>query len=188
MRIVRLYDRVTSKPHHTPLLKLSFIALSSISLARSIRTQRGVTLARPATTSIPTMLLFPLYAIVIWLLAAHWRRTWKAFAAVFLGTFILLLIEYTLFRVADLKFDLVQPKQALGLLIPFTFLVFFVGLFIACQKRPVPSPIHCTTCHYDLSGLNPISLRCPECGTPWRGVGSGFAPTRTACRGPHKQK
>ncbi|MGE3107995.1 MAG: hypothetical protein AB7G11_10920 [Phycisphaerales bacterium] len=121
------------------------------------------------------MLLFPLYAVVIWALAAKWRRTWKGFAAVLVGTVLLLLIEYTLYRLGNLKLPLIQPKQALGLLIPFTVLVFLVGVFIACQRRPTPSPIHCTKCHYDLTGLNPAGLHCPECGAEWRGVGSGFA-------------
>lgn len=121
------------------------------------------------------MLLFPFYAVAIWLLAAKWRRTWKGFASVFLGTTFLVLIEYTLYRIGTMKITAIEPNQALGLLIPFTFLVFVVGLFIACQRRAVPSPIHCTRCHYDLSGLTPLGLRCPECGAPWRGVGSGFA-------------
>lgn len=133
------------------------------------------------------MLLFPFYAVAIWLLAAKWRRTWKGFAAVIVGTAVLLVIEYTLYRIGNLKSGPVQPQQALGLLIPFTVLVFGVGLFIACQRRAAPSPIHCKRCHYDLTGLRPVGLRCPECGAEWRGVGSGYTKSnRPPARGPWK--
>lgn len=134
------------------------------------------------------MLLFPLYAVVIWLLAAKWRRTWKGFAAVLIGTAILLVIEYTLYRIGSLPLTMVQPKQALGLLVPFTVLVFGMGLFIACQRPPAPSPIHCAMCHYDLTGLNPVGLKCPECGATWRGVGSGYVSKGVRCRGPYKHE
>lgn len=121
------------------------------------------------------MLLFPFYALVIWLLAAKWRREWKGFAVVIGGTGFLLFIEYTLFKLGSLKIGVTEPETVLGLLIPFTVFVSLIGLFIACQPRRAPSEVHCGTCFYDLTGLGPVELKCPECGAAWRGRGSGYA-------------
>ena len=34
------------------------------------------------------MLLFPFYAVAIWLIAGRWRRRWQGLAAVILGTLV----------------------------------------------------------------------------------------------------
>ncbi len=121
------------------------------------------------------VLLFPFYAVVIWLLAAKWRREWRGFAVVLGGTAFLLLVEYTLFKLGSVKIGVIEPETAIALLVPFTILIFLVGLFIACQPRSAPSEVHCRTCFYDLTGLQPVELKCPECGAAWRGRGSGYA-------------
>ncbi|MBC7770881.1 MAG: hypothetical protein H7210_00165 [Pyrinomonadaceae bacterium] len=121
------------------------------------------------------MLLFPLYAGIMWLLAAKWRREWKGFAVVLGGTLFMLFIEYTLYKLGALNIGSIDPGGALGLLVPFTVFVSAVGLFIACQPRSAPSEVHCKTCFYDLTGLDPVELTCPECGGAWRGRGSGYA-------------
>lgn len=132
--------------------------------------------AGPENTS--RVLLFPIYAILIWLFAAQWRRQWKGFAVVGVGTLVLLVIELSLLRLAGgerrgiVFIPGLAPGQVLFLLLVFTGLVAGVGLFIACSRPAPPSDMHCPRCFYDLHGLDPVNLHCPECGRLWTGKGS----------------
>lgn len=118
------------------------------------------------------MLAFPFFAVMIWFLAAHFRRRWQSFFAVAVGTALLCLIEFLLWR-AQFKYERwIVPQQVIWLLIPFTVLVLAIGLFIACLPKAPPTDHHCPKCFYDLAGLDPLNLSCPECGRRWTGRGS----------------
>ena len=50
-----------------------------------------------------------------------------------------------------------------ALLYPYSIVVVGIGLYMACLPRAIPRQ-WCSTCRYDLSGLeNEVDL-CPECG------------------------
>ena len=60
------------------------------------------------------------------------------------------------------------------------FVLLVMGLFVASLPRAHPGGMVCRGCRYNLTGLNPIGLECPECGAQWRGEGSGHVDTRPA--------
>lgn len=109
------------------------------------------------------MLLFPFYAVLIWVLAGRWRRRWQGLAVVIVGTAVLVGMEVTLARLGGV-FSGLKPWQVLLLLVPFTALVSAVGLYIVCLPRTSPSLRHCPYCFYHFSGLEWKGLVCPECG------------------------
>lgn len=119
------------------------------------------------------MLLFPIYAVLIWSVTMYWRRRWPAFVAVALSVLSLLMLG-RLFMAYEYWFP-PTAKLFYEMLWPYTFLVGGMGLYIACLPRRV-GPNQCKKCHYDLSGLDPRGLTCPECGTEWCGPGSGKEP------------
>ena len=119
-------------------------------------------------------MIFPvIYAVVIWSVAMHWRRRWPAFAIVVAGVVALLLL-YRLIHV----WDAVLPPQYRHFFLlfwPYTALVGAMGIYIACLPRPARD-YECTKCLYDLRGLDPKGLSCPECGEAFCGKGSGREP------------
>jgi hypothetical protein len=56
----------------------------------------------------------------------------------------------------------------LVLLIPYTALVALVAVFLVSLPR-AKSKDGCRKCGYNLSGLNPLGLVCPECGAEQSG-------------------
>lgn len=109
------------------------------------------------------MVLFPAYAVLIWVLTWRTRRTWLGFATVaagVLGVLILgLLHHYT---------ELVFPISVSGPFFPLMLaveaaFVLVVGLFIAALPlRRIDRP--CRRCRYELQGLDDPNPTCPECG------------------------
>jgi hypothetical protein len=108
------------------------------------------------------VLIFPIYASIIGVLAMHWRRRWPAFVVVAVGTLIPLFILY-LFSHFERQ---LRPEQhiILELLWPYTALIAVAGLYIACLPRPA-LPGQCSNCRYELAGLAD-GASCPECGKP----------------------
>ena len=115
------------------------------------------------------VLLFPIYAVVIWALAMHWRRRWPAFAIVACGTALLVGAVRLCMRLDLLP---ATAKIFYELLWPYILLLGGMGTYIACLPRRAREH-ECQRCHYDLRGLDPLALTCPECGAEWRGRGSG---------------
>ncbi len=105
------------------------------------------------------MILFAIYAVLIWFFAARWRRTLKGFSVVFLGAALALLTTYVAFRF--LAKDTFVPLSLL--LTAEGVAVLSVGLFIVCLPAR-PDGRHCGYCWYDMSGLDATVPVCPECG------------------------
>ncbi|GEM_PF-1540130 len=120
-------------------------------------------------------MIFPvLYAVVLWYLAAKFRRTWRGVFAVFIGLMILVLIGSLAIEgergwLPGSK-PAVMPewwqngsKQVLVLLIPYTMLVGTVAVFLVVLPR-LKLKSGCVKCGYDLTGLRKVGMVCPECG------------------------
>jgi hypothetical protein len=123
------------------------------------------------------VILLAAYAVFVWYLAVRYRRQWRGFASVALGVVVLLAISRP--AIGEHALSSVLPgglrigyRHLLILLIPEAALVGLIGFFIASLPRNESSTA-CRGCGYDLGGLNPLGLMCPECGREWRGVGSG---------------
>lgn len=113
------------------------------------------------------MILFAVYAVIIWYLALRFRRRWQAFAIVPIAS-ISVYVLVPLMRhvnVADIGLYILLGAEAVVILI--------VGLFIAILPRPPAHP-HCHYCKYDMRGLQGRGpdQRCPECGMPSDGYAS----------------
>lgn len=118
------------------------------------------------------------YAVIVWWLAARYRRTWRAFAWVgagvaFMVAVILGHLELGAATNGKIYLPVLQP-----ILYAYGFTVTGMGLYIACLPR-VPEPGRlCHWCGYDMRGLSaPRAARrtCPECG---RTEPEGSAPPR----------
>lgn len=119
------------------------------------------------------MLVFPIYAVLVWAAAMHWRRRWPSFALVTAGVLVLVLGQRLVFRFGEHLAP--QYRHLFILLVPYTILMGSMGYFICLLPRRVHET-ECRGCGYDLAGLNPLGLSCPECGAEWRGRGSAHAP------------
>lgn len=119
-----------------------------------------------------SVLIFPIFATLIWSLAMYWRRKWPSFAIV-TAAVIFLLVLIRLLNSAD---GSVQKnwRLFLELMWPYLGLTGGVGYYICCLPRRPAGPLHCRKCGYHLVGLPLSGLNCPECGTQWRGQGSGL--------------
>jgi hypothetical protein len=118
--------------------------------------------------------IFPVvYAVLVWSIAMHWRRRWPAFVAVAVGVIALLLL-YSLVHAWDGAFP-PHYRHIFLLFWPYTILIGLMGFYIACLPRRAQEH-ECQKCCYDLRGLNPKGLSCPECGETFKGQGSGLEP------------
>lgn len=113
------------------------------------------------------MILFAIYAVIVWYLALRFRRRWQAFAIVPVASVSVYLLVPLMrhVNVADIGLYILLGAEAVVILI--------VGLFIAVLPRPPAHP-HCHYCKYDMRGLHGLSpeQRCPECGMPTDGYAS----------------
>lgn len=109
------------------------------------------------------MFVFVIYAVMVWYLAARWRRRWAGFAAVFGGLMLLLLLAWLHIQIYYWTDGAIGLPVLQILLYPYIMLVFGIGLFTACLPRAA-LPGQCLFCRYDLSGLESETTICPECG------------------------
>ncbi len=124
----------------------------------------------PRTSKADRVLIFPIFACVVWGLAMHWRRQWPAFLVVTVSVVGMVLIAMLMRAWWDKMPDAARIFTGV-ILWPYVLLTGAVGYYIALLPRP-PQPHECTKCRYDLSALPAAGLQCPECGTPYRGRGS----------------
>jgi hypothetical protein len=118
------------------------------------------------------VVLLAAYAAFVLYFAVRYRRRWPAFVAVGLGVSALMLTA-RLLSVNEVVFGM-RARQFAMLLWFETAAVGTLGLYVACLPRG-RGVMDCAQCGYDLSGLEPRELRCPECGEKWLGAGSGSA-------------
>lgn len=125
----------------------------------------------------PTVILLAVYALIVWYLALRYRRRWQGFLAVILGVLAIRMLA-GLFEVHDASSHAGGgargSHQILTLLWAEMGIVAAVGLYVACLPRG-RRELDCFGCGYDLTGLDPQGLDCPECGRRWTGKGSGLA-------------
>lgn len=126
------------------------------------------------------MILFAAYAIIVWYLAARYRRDWRGFLAPLIGAALALLAVRipALQRVLPERWWVMGFGTELQILIwAESMIVLVVGLFIALMPRPPARP-HCAYCWYEIAGLDPEQRCCPECGMPPDGYANRKSPRR----------
>ncbi len=109
------------------------------------------------------MVIFPMYAVLVWSFTWRWRRSWPAFAALLLGV-----LGVALVAVLHECSRLVFPVALHGPLFPLLLAVegiaiTVVGLFICTLPRD-RAELPCRRCRYELRGLDDANPTCPECG------------------------
>lgn len=111
------------------------------------------------------MMLFPAYALVVWYFAMKWRRMWRGFAAVALGTLGVHFVAMAYMKIG-LILGMSRVESMLLLLYPFAAIVAVVGLYLALLPRAAHEA--CRQCGYSLHGLEERArdglIICPECG------------------------
>lgn len=106
--------------------------------------------------------LFVGYALLVWYLAARYRRTLLGFACTIAGTGLLVAIAFLHWLIGhEYPALFIQGMQIL--LYPYIVAVGGAGLFIASLPHRYP-PGSCMGCGYNLAGLGYPVSHCPECG------------------------
>lgn len=125
------------------------------------------------------MILLAVYAVLVWYLALRFRRRWQGFVAVAVGVLAIWMVVGVI-RAGDDRFGgPSSTHQILTLLWAEMFIVAAIGVYLACLPKP-RGEMDCRGCGYNLSGLEPRDLSCPECGRRWTGLGSGLEHDRSA--------
>lgn len=116
------------------------------------------------------MILFVIYAAVIWLMAFLIRPRWLAVISMVLGVVPLFLLTAGIsVTISDHAFNVRGWVESLGMFGgllhvvsgAFTLVILLGGMVIALQ-RPRPGAHQCQWCLYDMSGSE--TDVCPECG------------------------
>jgi RNA polymerase subunit RPABC4/transcription elongation factor Spt4 len=110
------------------------------------------------------MILFPIYAVVIWYLCFRWRRHWIGWACLVLGLAGVGLLGWAHRMLNTAIFaDEVNPLLFQILLVAEAALVLVMGGFSVTLPVEV-ADVPCRRCRYDLAGLEVDNPTCPECG------------------------
>jgi len=114
------------------------------------------------------MLLFVVYAMLVWYGSLRGRRRLSGYAVWIGGVLFLLLVNRLPLELAR-AYNFVEYVVVFRVLLyPYIALVGCVGLFLV--RLPIDLPrgeLHCKACRYDLSDLKHEVLSgepCPECG------------------------
>jgi len=118
------------------------------------------------------VILLAVYAVAVCLLVAKHRRRPLGYAVALLGAAMPLAVLALIRRVVPPSDDVSALSISLIMYAEAGFLLV-MGVFLASLPRATPRGMVCARCHYDLGGLDPAGLSCPECGQAWRGKGSG---------------
>lgn len=131
------------------------------------------------------MILFVVYAVLVWYGALRFRRRWEGYGSVVAG--IVGCVAVALFHIQLNQWT--QGRIFLpvlqSLLYPYAAMVAMVGFFIASLPRSAAERgvRPCRHCGYDLDGLeDEHGLTCPECGRVDTFVGGPGVPCGR-CRG-----
>ncbi len=103
------------------------------------------------------------YALLVWWPCVVYRRRWQGYLAVVLGTLVLVSLIRLHAQAGVWTGGRIFVPVFQSLLIPYTFLVAGVGLYINLLPR-THARGYCGRCGYDLTGLDPDKHTCPECG------------------------
>ncbi len=123
-----------------------------------------------------TLILFPIYALLVWYACLRWRRQLMGVAALLLGLALIGLLA---------RLD-IAVRQALHL--PdngplFRFMLYAEavivalvgGLLVFLPPRKL-AKVPCRRCGYELHGLDEANPTCPECGTEFAAIKVELAP------------
>lgn len=107
------------------------------------------------------MLLFPVYAALVWYGCYRWRRQFLGYASLLVGAGAMLaMMQLELLIERWLRADNVLLK---ALLITEAGFILLVGcVVVRLPRERVQEP--CPACNYELAGLEAGHDRCPECG------------------------
>ncbi len=114
-----------------------------------------------ADTLVPVF-LFPLYAVIVGLLVAKFRRRWQGFAITLLAVALVALVGVGHWWLGVLSDGRLQVDNMRIILIGYGLLIGAMGTFIACLGHQ--QPWHCQFCGYNLLGHAEHNPMCPECG------------------------
>jgi hypothetical protein len=108
---------------------------------------------------------FPVYAVICWVLACRFRRTWRGVGVVALGVLGLVALGWVHWRLSVITHGRVYLPIMQLLLYPYTALVAMGGVFMVSMPRR-PGRGECRACGYRLAGLEAgeAGIVCPECG------------------------
>ncbi len=118
------------------------------------------------------MILLPIYAVLVYVLVARYRRRPLGYAIALVGSAVPLAALDAIQRFVPPSEDVSQFGLRLIIYGDTAFLLV-TTLFVASLPRRAPIGMVCPRCHYNLTGLAPAGLTCPECGEAWCGRGSG---------------
>ncbi|MBL8763034.1 MAG: hypothetical protein JNM07_02045 [Phycisphaerae bacterium] len=104
-------------------------------------------------------------SVIVWYLTFRWRRTWLGASVLTMAVSLLASAWYAVYLFQITRLPIIMPELVSVMLGPYTVMVAIVGLFILLMPTRLPNHV-CRRCRYDLSGLDPVGLVCPECGTP----------------------
>jgi hypothetical protein len=122
------------------------------------------------------LVLFPLYAFLVWYACLRWRRQLMGVAALVVGILLILLLA---------QLD-VAIRRALHLADNgplFRFMLYAEGgmvgmvgalLVLLPPRRNAHTP--CRSCGYELLGLDDVNPTCPECGMTFAATKVELAP------------
>jgi hypothetical protein len=108
------------------------------------------------------VLLFVVYAVIVWYFAMVYRRRWPGFLAVALGLVGMLVINHLHTRFSDFMRNSISKPVMQVLLYAETALVPAVGLYIALLPRGRMSG-RCPHCGRDLTDVDTAASACPGC-------------------------
>ncbi len=138
------------------------------------------------SASIIRVVFFVVYAVLVWYLAARWRRQWRGLLAAIGGVAGVAFVAFLHWRLSEWTDRGIYLEVLQVLLYPYGIVVGAVALFIAALPRS-PRSAHCAHCGYDLHGLTaygPQGLICPECGRRVRGSGVPIPPDASPANEP----
>ncbi|MAY75157.1 MAG: hypothetical protein CMJ31_10645 [Phycisphaerae bacterium] len=104
------------------------------------------------------------YALIVWALAARYRRRPAGYLAVAIGFSGLMSLNLLHIKLNDWTEGEIFLPVLQSIMYPYTAFVTGIGVYIACL--PHRSNRGCAWCGYDLHGLGSLRepCRCPECG------------------------
>jgi ribosomal protein S27AE len=123
------------------------------------------------------MLLFPIYAMLVWFACYRYRRTFAGFCAVAAGTagvITIALLERRVRLWLDIDANPLTNLQFLLWIEAGTVGLLGLVCVMAPQHR---AEVPCRRCGYELEGLEHENPTCPECGTTF----AARRPTKMRC-------